>query len=249
MKSSMFKKFIVEKKVKENNVVTSFYLKQGEDGKIIEHKAGQFISVKPIKEGENEGAIRQYSLSMKPGSDYYRISVKRHDKGIVSQYMHDIIKEGDELDITIPIGKFFLKESEKPLVLLSGGIGITPVMSMLYKECNSSRQIIFIQAVTNSTDQTFKEEIKKIAEENKNVKTVIFYSNPLEGEVLGKDYDYTGFCTKEWIEANLPSDGDFYFCGPIPFMENINNTLIGMGVSEENINYENFGPSANLGKK
>lgn len=248
MKSSMFKKFIVEKKVKENNVVTSFYLKPTEENKIIEHKAGQFLSVKPIKEGENEGAIRQYSLSMKPGSDYYRISVKRHDQGIVSRYMHDILKEGEEIDITIPIGKFFLKENEKPLILISGGIGITPVMSMLYKAINSNRPITFIQAVPNSTEQTFKEEINKIAEENKNVKIVIFYSKPLEDEVIGKDYDYEGYISKEWMETTLPVDGDFYFCGPVPFMKNVYDSLKGMGISEENINYENFGPSADLGK-
>lgn len=248
MKSSMFKKFIVEKKVKENNLVTSFYLKPCEENKVLVHKAGQFLSVKPIKEGENEGAIRQYSLSMKPGCDYYRISVKRHDKGIVSQYMHDSIKEGEELDVTIPIGKFFLKESEKPLILFGGGIGITPVISMLYKEASSNRPIIFIQAVTNSTDHTFKDEINKIAKENKNVKTIVFYSNPLEEDVQGKDYNNKGFCTKEWIKTNLPSDGDFYFCGPIPFMKNIYDSLKDMGISDENINYENFGPSANLGK-
>ena len=247
MNNSMFKKFIVDKKVKENSMVTSLYLKPLEEGRLIEHKAGQFISVKPIKDGENSKAIRQYSLSMEPGLDYYRISVKRHDEGLVSRYMHDTIKEGDELDITIPIGKFYLKDSEKPLVLLSGGIGITPMMSMLYKAASSNRQIIFIQAVTNSKDQTFKDEIKKIADQNTNVKTVIFYSNPMQ-EVLGKDYDNKGYINIEWIKDNLPKDGDFYFCGPLPFMKSVYDSLKTIGVSTDNINYENFGPSKDLDK-
>ena len=243
----MFSKFLVFKKVRENKVVTSFYLKPSEEGKIIEHKAGQFISVKPIKEGENSKAIRQYSLSMKPGSDYYRISVKRHDQGLVSQYMHDIIKEGDEIEITVPLGKFILKDNEKPLVLISAGIGITPLISMLYKALDSKKRIIFIQAVTNSTEQTFRDEINEIAENNKNVEKVVFYSKPLD-EKLSVDYDYQGYINKEWIEKNLPKDGDFYFCGPVPFMKNVYDSLIAIGVEEENINYENFGPSANLGK-
>jgi nitric oxide dioxygenase len=243
----MYSKFLVFKKVRENKVVTSFYLKPSEEGKIIEHKAGQFISVKPIKEEENSKAIRQYSLSMKPGSDYYRISVKRHDQGLVSQYMHDIIKEGDEIEITVPLGKFTLKENEKPLVLISAGIGITPLISMLYKALDSNRRIIFIQAVTNSTEQTFRDEINEIAENNKNVEKVVFYSKPLD-EKLSVDYDYEGYINKDWIEKNLPKDGDFYFCGPVPFMKNVYDSLIAIGVAEENINYENFGPSANLGK-
>lgn len=243
----MYSKFLVFKKVRENKVVTSFYLKPSEEGKIIEHKAGQFISVKPIKEGENSKAIRQYSLSMKPGSDYYRISVKRHDQGLVSQYMHDIIKEGDEIEITVPLGKFTLKDNEKPLVLISAGIGITPLISMLYKALDSNRRIIFIQAVTNSTEQTFRDEINEIAENNKNVEKVVFYSKPLD-EKLSVDYDYEGYINKDWIEKNLPKDGDFYFCGPVPFMKNVYDSLIAIGVAEENINYENFGPSANLGK-
>lgn len=240
----VFRKFIVNKKVKENDVVTSFYLKPLDKIQIKKHKAGQFIAVKPNIEGTNE--VRQYSLSMKPGEDFYRISVKREDKGLVSRHLHYNVNEGDLLEITEPLGEFILKDSSKPLVLMSGGIGITPVMSMLYEVANSSRKIIFVQAVLNSSAHTFKSEIKAIAKEHKNVETAVFYSEPLDRDELGEDYDYLGFVSKEWIEENLPSDGEFYFCGPLGFMKHIYKCLKNMEINESSIYYEVFGPSADL---
>jgi nitric oxide dioxygenase len=240
----IYSKFIVQKKVKENDVVTSFYLKPLEKIQIKKHKAGQFIAVKPNIEVSDE--VRQYSLSMKPGEDFYRISVKREEKGLVSRHLHYNVEEGDLLEITEPLGEFILKDSNNPLVLMSGGIGITPVMSMLYESVNSNRKIIFVQAVLNSSAHTFKSEIKKIAEEYKDVETAVFYSEPLDRDKLGIDYDYLGFVSKEWMEENLPKDGEFYFCGPLGFMKHIYKALKNMGIKESSIYYEVFGPSADL---
>lgn len=248
MLNSMFKQFKVEKKVKENDVVTSFYLKPANNTELKVHNAGQFISIKPIKTGENSDEMRQYSLSMKPGSEFYRISVKREDKGLISNYMHNEVNEGDIVSITDPVGIFTLKDSDRPLVLISGGIGVTPVMSMLYKGVESNRQIIFAQAVINSNVHTFKEEVNNLSLEHENLKTTIFYSNPLEEDKLGIDYDYEGHITKEWIIGDLPRNGDFYFCGPLGFMKHIFDCLTEMGISKEYIHYEAFGPAKDLSK-
>lgn len=242
----LYKKFKVEKKVKENEVVTSFYLRPEKNIQLKKHKAGQFIAVKPKIVGRNGEDVRQYSLSMKPGEDFYRISVKREEHGLVSRYLHDNLLEGDILEITDPLGEFILKDSNKPLVLMSGGIGITPVMSMLYEAANIARDIIFVQAVLNSKAHTFKSEIKKIKESNDNIKTAVFYSEPLEKDKQGEDYDYLGFVSEEWIKENLPKDGEFYFCGPYGFMKHVYKSLTDMGVDKSAINYEMFGPSANL---
>ncbi|MBP1889250.1 nitric oxide dioxygenase [Clostridium moniliforme] len=235
-------------KVKENDVVTSFYMRPKSGEKLKKNMPGQFISVNPIKEGENKGAIRQYSLSMKPGLDFYRISVKREEHGLVSRYMHDEVKIGDTIFITDPLGKFTLKDSNKPLVLISGGIGVTPTMSMLYKALEDKRDVTFVQAVLNSTQHTFKNELKELKKNNKYMKTGVFYQSPLEADILGEDYDEVGFITKEWIEENLPKDGDFYFCGPLGFMKHIYDTLKEMGISNDSIHYEMFGPSKDLSK-
>lgn len=235
-------------KVKENDVVTSFYMRPKNGEKLKKNMPGQFISVNPIKEGENKGTIRQYSLSMKPGSDFYRISVKREEHGLVSRYMHDEVKIGDTIFITDPLGKFTLKDSNKPVVLISGGIGVTPTMSMLYKALEDKRDVTFVQAVLNSTQHTFKNELKELKKNNKYMKTGVFYQSPLEADILGEDYDEVGFITKEWIEENLPKDGDFYFCGPLGFMKHIYDTLKEMGISDDSIHYEMFGPSKDLSK-
>ncbi|WP_243129559.1 MULTISPECIES: FAD-binding oxidoreductase [Clostridium] len=243
----MYKRFKVEKKVKENDVVTSFYLKSIEKVQLKKHKAGQFIAVKLNIDGVDE--VRQYSLSMKPGEDFYRISVKREEKGLVSRYLHDNVFEGDVLEISEPLGQFILKDSNRPLILMSGGIGITPVMSMLYEASNSGREIIFVQAVLNSSAHTFKSEIKKIVKENNNVQTEVFYSEPLDKDKIGVDYDHLGFVSNEWIEKSLPKDGEFYFCGPLGFMKHIYICLTNIVTDKSSINYEVFGPSADLSEK
>ncbi|MGL4741172.1 MAG: hypothetical protein ACRC41_10245 [Sarcina sp.] len=151
------------------------------------------------------------------------------------------------VELTNPLGEFYLKEnSKKPLVLLSGGIGVTPVMSMLYKAIAENREVLFVQAGFNTTAHTFKNEVNDLVANHNNVKSVVFYSDPTSDEKIGVDYDVQGFATKEWLENNLPKNGEFYFCGPLGFMKHVFNTLKGMGVEDQDINYEMFGPSADL---
>ena len=246
--NNLFSNFKVFNKVKENDVVTSFYLTPVNKKALKTHKAGQFISIKPISTGNKSSEVRQYTLSMKPGEDFYRISVKREDKGLISRYLHDNINISDEVEITEPLGEFILKDSNKPLVLISGGIGITPMMSMLYKAIEEGRKVKFIQAVLNSNVHTFKKDLKDLAEKYDNIDVEFFYSNPLDTDKLGEDYQVEGYLTKEWIEHNLSKDEEFYFCGPLGFMKMIYDALKSMGVSDDSINYEMFGPSADLAK-
>jgi nitric oxide dioxygenase len=246
--NNLFSNFKVFNKVKENDVVTSFYLTPVNKKALKTHKAGQFISIKPISTGDKSSEVRQYTLSMKPGEDFYRISVKREDKGLISRYLHDNINICDEVEITEPLGEFILKDSNKPLVLISGGIGITPMMSMLYKAIEEGRKVKFIQAVLNSNVHTFKKDLKDLAEKYDNIDVEFFYSNPLDTDKLGEDYQVEGYLTKEWIEHNLSKDEEFYFCGPLGFMKMIYDALKSMGVSDDSINYEMFGPSADLAK-
>ncbi|MEG2353790.1 MAG: FAD-binding oxidoreductase [Clostridium sp.] len=243
-----YRKVKIYDKIKENEVVTSFYLKPINESKLNVHKAGQFISIKPISQGENSDEVRQYSLSMKPGEDFYRISVKREEKGLISRHLHENVNIGDIVNITDPLGEFVLKEGTKHLVLISGGIGVTPVMSMLHKGLEEGREVTFVQAVANSSAHTFKNELKDLNSKNKNIETVVFYKSPLKEDKLGIDYNIEGGFTKEWIEGNLPRNGEFYFCGPLGFMKMIYDTLKSMGIEEDSINYEMFGPSSDLSK-
>lgn len=243
-----FKDFLVYKTVKEDEAVTSFYLNSLDGNKLPEFIAGQFITVRIKNQDNTFTKPRQYTLSMNSNEEFYRISVKREENGYLSKKLCDEIKEGDNLQITAPLGSFILKDNEKPIVLIGGGIGITPMLTMAYDALNSGRKIHFIYSIPNSTHHSFKEEIVKL-HNNKNFKSTIFYTRPTENEELRKDFDMQGRISKQWMIDNLPKDGEFYFCGPIPFMKTIYNNLILMGIEKENINFEMFEAGVDITKE
>jgi nitric oxide dioxygenase len=251
-----FRNFIVDKKIKESDVITSFYLKP-EDGKeIAQFKPGQYISIKVKIPDEKYTQIREYSLSDSPGKDYYRISVKRESgirnnpPGLVSNYLHDKVHTGDVVEISAPAGIFTLNtESNLPVVLLSGGVGITPLMSMLNTliDRKSKCEIYFIHAAINSKYHAFREYVEKLAFEHNNIKFLTCYEKPTEEDRKNKNYSKEGYIDLNWLQSVLSSNkGDFYFCGPVSFMKAIYGALKLWNVPEENIHYEFFGPSGKL---
>ena len=244
-----FKECRVFKIVQEDNNVKSFYLNFDDGCPMPEFKAGQFIAVRIKNEDGSYSKTRQYTLSLNYNESFYRISVKRENEGHLSRRLCDEIKEGDNIEITIPMGKFVLDESDKPLILLGGGIGITPMLTMAYDSCNSNsnREIHFIYSIPNMQNHSFKDEIECL-DENKNFKKTIFYTRPFNNEECGKDFDVKGRITKESMAKNLTKDGIFYFCGPVPFMKNVYQNLIAIGIKKEQINYEMFGPGADITK-
>jgi nitric oxide dioxygenase len=251
-----FRDFTVDKKVNESDVITSFYLKPKDGKAITGFIPGQYITVKMETEGEEYTHLRQYSLSDSPGLDYYRISVKREDAkgdipaGIVSTYLHNKIKEGDIIPITAPAGDFYLDmDSKRPLILISGGVGLTPLMSMLNTTVKErpDREIFFIHAAIHSKLHAFKKHVLDIASEHKNLKSFVIYEKPTEEDKEMKSYDQEGYITLEYLKQILPSnDAEFYFCGPEPFMKAVNKALIQWEIPEEQIHYEFFGSFGNL---
>lgn len=147
----------------------------------------------------------------------------------------------------MPAGLFTLEKhkKDKPIVLVSAGIGITPLLSMFYDSVNKIKNITFIEAVQNSQMQPFANDVKALCEMTQN-KHYVFFSDPNDDEILGKDYDFKGFVTKDWIKDNLDLNSQFYFCGPPPFMKALNSALVELGVSEEDIHYEFFGAQQKL---
>lgn len=252
-----FRDFVVDKKVKESEVITSFYLMPKDGKQIADFIPGQYITVKMDIGSEKYTHLRQYSLSDSPGLDYYRISVKREDQkdgeipaGIVSSYLHSDIKEGDMIQITAPAGDFYLnRDSDLPLVLISGGVGLTPMMCMLnttVKE-NPDRTVYYIHAAVNSKLHAFKKHVNDLAANHKNVKSFVIYEKPLEEDIEMKNYDKDGFINLEWLQEILATkEADFYFCGPEPFMKVINKALKQWGIPEENIHFEFFGSFGSL---
>ncbi|RSD27856.1 NO-inducible flavohemoprotein [Mesobacillus subterraneus] len=249
-----FRPFIVSEKVVESEVITSFYLKPVDGKAIADFKPGQYISIKLEIEGEEFTHIRQYSLSDAPGKGYYRISVKKEagmetPDGKVSNYLHHSVEEGEVLQISAPAGDFFLDtKKNSPVVLLSGGVGLTPMVSMLntVAELQPEKDVTFIHAAANGKVHALRDEVAATAAKAK-VNTVVFYDQPTEEDRQTNNFDVEGYVTKEWLQENVNLEqADFYFCGPVPFMKAINGALKELGVTEDRIHFEFFGPMASL---
>ncbi|WP_042463809.1 NO-inducible flavohemoprotein [Neobacillus dielmonensis] len=249
-----FRSFVVDRKVKESEVITSFYLKPVDQKEIAGFKPGQYISIKLEIPEEKFTHIRQYSLSDASGKNHYRISVKKeagtqNPDGVVSNYLHEHINEGDTLNVSAPAGDFVLDtEKTSPLVLLSGGVGLTPMMSMLKTVVNlqPTREVTFIHAAANSKVHALRGEVEELTILN-NVKSYVFYDSPTEEDRKNQSYDIEGYVTKEWLQNNLSvNEAEFYFCGPVPFMKAMNRSLKELGVNEDRIHFEFFGPKGNL---
>jgi len=237
------REFKLIKRVDESNVITSFYFQPIDGDTVPEFEAGQFLTI-ILDNVEGESIRRNYSLSDAPGKDYLRISVKRESQGIVSNYLHDKLALGDTVKLTHPSGDFTLNKNSKPLVLLTGGVGITPAISMLNSEANSGREIHFIHAALNSDVHAFKDHVEQLAEQHQNIAPLYVYSEPL----AHCQPHSTGFITKELIAAQLADNAnvELYFLGPVPFMRAALKIATELGVPEAQIHYEFFGPSEAL---
>jgi nitric oxide dioxygenase len=251
---SGFRNFIVDRKVVESEVITSFYLTPEDNKAIAYFTPGQYISIKLEIAGEKFTHIRQYSLSDAPGKDYYRISVKRESgtdnpDGMVSNYLHSEVKQGDILKVSAPAGDFVLNtDKNTPVVLLSGGVGLTPMMSMLktIAQVQPERKVTFIHAAANGNVHALRDEVEEISSLD-NVSSFFFYDSPTEEDRKNNRFDVEGYVTRDWLKEKIDTkDADFYFCGPVPFMKAINRSLKEIGVNQESIHFEFFGPMGNL---
>jgi nitric oxide dioxygenase len=253
-----FKKFRVTRRIVESDVITSFYLRPADGSNVPAFKPGQYITLR-VPSPCGHTTMRNYSLSDKPGQEWYRISVKREvgqdastPAGFVSNFLHHGVQIGAELEVGPPCGEFFLDPTEKhrrPLVLMSGGVGITPIMSMLLTvlESDPQRPVHFIHAALNSQTHAFRKEVLALAELHPNLKVHYRYNQPTEQDLANQYCHSRGMVDAELIESLIPSpDADFYFCGPKPFMVNIYHHLLEWGAPATQVHLEFFGPRQEL---
>jgi ferredoxin-NADP reductase len=183
-------------------------------------------------------------LSDLPASDHFRISVKSESNGIGSSFLCTRIRVGDALDVSAPRGSFTLRLGDNPVVLLSAGVGATPVMAMLHALAagRSQRQIWWIYAARNRTNHPFAEESRSLLKQLLRGRSYIAYSKPTASDEPGVNFDVQGHIEIALLEKlGVPRDADYYLCGPTPFLENIQEGLRGWGVLPENIHVEVFG--------
>ena len=235
--------FVVARKVKESDEITSFYLRPADGGALLEFHPGQYIGLKLIVDGEE--IRRNYSLSAAANGREYRISVKREPNGKASNYLHDSVNEGATLDLLTPSGDFTLEHSDKPLVLISGGVGITPTLAMLNAALETSRPIHFIHAARHGGVHAFRDHIDELAARHPQLKRFYVYEKPRQQD---EAHHAEGYIDEARLIEWLPStrDVDVYFLGPKSFMKAVKRHLKAIGVPEKQSRFEFFGPASSL---
>lgn len=234
--------FSVISKTVESEEITSFVLAPADGGKVLAFQPGQYVSI--IAQVDGQEVRRQYSLSDVSNGATYRISVKRERGGKMSNHLHANVQAGDIVQLFPPAGAFTLKDGDKPLVLISGGVGITPTLAMLAKALRGNRPVHFIHAARHAGVHAFRQHIDQLALAHPQLRRHYIYERH-DGD--GAAYA-TGYLSKEQLAAWLPAitDVDAYFLGPTPFMKAVKSHLLALGVPETQTHYEFFGPAEAL---
>ena len=235
--------FQVVSKVEESEEITSFLMAPVDGKPVLAFAPGQYIGV--VVSVDGVPMRRQYSLSAASNGETYRISVKREPGGKVSNYFHDQVQAGGTVQLTPPSGEFVLAESSKPLVLISGGVGITPTLAMLAQALRGTRPVHFIHAARHHGVHAFRAQIDALAAQHPQLKRFYCYA-----EHGGAEHapDAIGLLNRETLAAWLPAsrDIDAYFLGPQPFMRAVKGYLRELGVPESQTHHEFFGPASAL---
>ncbi len=234
--------FRIARKVKESEEITSFHLQAEDGGPLMEFLPGQYIGLRLEINGKEER--RNYSLSAAGNGREYRISVKREPGGVVSNALHDM-PEGTIVELFAPAGEFTLAPGNKPLVLISGGVGITPTLAMLEQALATSRPVHFIHCARNAGVHAFRSAVDALAERHTQLQRFYCYE---EHDGSADAPDAIGRLTEQQLADWLPQsrDVDAYFLGPKPFMAAVRRQLKAIGVPEQQTRYEFFGPASAL---
>jgi ferredoxin-NADP reductase/MOSC domain-containing protein YiiM len=238
-----FRTLTVTAKRRESDDVVSFSLASEEGSPLPSARPGQYLTVraKPCADGPAE--TRSYSLCGAQG--IYRLGVKRDGK--VSALLHDTVEEGGAIEAAAPQGAFVLGDEDAPVVLMSAGIGVTPVLAMLQAESAASpgRPLWWVHSARDGGHHPFAAEVRDRLHEMRDGRSVVFYSRPAPSDEIGVGYDIAGRLDLARLAANgMPMDAVFYLCGPSAFATALTSALAGMGVDPARIRSESFGPSA-----
>ena len=258
-----FREFMVQHREFEdgNRSICSFYLVPMDSKRLPDFRPGQFLtfrlSIEDAVAHQPKTVMRCYSLSDAPRSDYYRISIKRipapDDRsdvpaGLSSSFFHDHVQENSRILVKAPSGHFHLMEDELlPIVLIGGGIGITPMLSIINTvlEKGTNREVWLYYGVRNGNEHVMKEHLQTLAGAHDNFHLHVCYSAPSENDLQGVDYQHHGRVTIQLLRTTLKlMRYQFYVCGPRPMMESLVPGLEDWGVDSGDIYYESFGPAS-----
>ncbi len=244
-----FRPLNISRIVQESASVRSFILTSADDRPLVPALPGQFVTVRLHPTAAGPPLSRNYSLSGPPSAEHYRISVKLEPRGAASNYLHQHAREGDPLEVAAPRGTFTLRPGDRPVALLSAGVGATPVMSMLHAlaAAASTRQIWWLFGARNAEDHPFAAESRTLLQSLPRARSFIGYSRPATTDQLGTQFDAAGRLTADIFEkVALPRDADFYLCGPVAFTRELTAALESWGANAADIHSETFGPGDSI---
>jgi ferredoxin-NADP reductase/MOSC domain-containing protein YiiM len=227
--------------------VVSLSIEQTDGAPLPAALPGQFLVLRLRTTSNGPMLLRNYSMSGMPGARTYRVSVKRETNGVVSSYLCDHEHAGDILEVSAPRGGFTLRSGDAPVVLLSAGIGATPVLAMLHSLASaaSRREIWWIYGARNRAEHPFAKESRGLLQTLVNSRSHIVYSKPESGDEPGVDYDSLGHVDTPLLNRlGVTRDADFYLCGPPSFLKQLTEGLKTWGADSTRIHLEVFGPEA-----
>ncbi|KAB0679009.1 NO-inducible flavohemoprotein [Aureimonas leprariae] len=245
-----WRRFVVAERIRESSHITSFVLRPEDGRPVLRHKAGQYLTFRLKPSGRPE-LKRNYSISCGPNGGHYRISVKREESGQGgSRFLHDQVQIGDVLETTPPSGDFHLPDAPtRPVILLSGGVGLTPMVSMAERIAHDLDEIpaYFVHGTLNGETHAMASHMRALAGRAGNLRVATFYSEPAETDVLGTSHEGEGFVSVDWLTRHTPlAEADVFLCGPRPFLHFYVRELTLAGVPSNCIHYEFFGPADEL---
>jgi ferredoxin-NADP reductase/MOSC domain-containing protein YiiM len=234
---------------RESDSVISIRLEDPGGAALPAARPGQYVTLR-IRPGDGQAAVlRNYSLSGPPGARRYRITVKREDAGAASGHLHSRLAVGDQLDVAAPRGAFILDRTHAPVLLISAGIGATPVLAMLHALAHehSDREIWWLHGARGRRDHAFAAEVRALLASLPKARAHVFYSSAAADDREGRDFDRAGRLTAARLaELEPPRDAEAYLCGPAPFMEEIGAGLAAIGLDAAHVHTEPFGPAPGL---
>jgi len=239
-----FRRVIVAGMDRESSSVVSLVLEPADGRPLTLPLPGQFVVLRLRPQADAPPVLRSYSLSGLPDAGRYRITIKEEPHGIASSYVSTRLRTGDVLEVTAPRGAFTLQGGDLPVVLLSAGVGVTPVMAMLHALAAhaSPRPVWWIRGARNGREHPFAREARDLQAKLPHVRSHVRYSQPEATDRLGVDFDAAGRLTVTVLEElGVPREADFYLCGPSAFLEDLTAGLGGWGVARDHVHTEVFG--------
>ncbi len=236
----------VVEKISESNDVTSFVFEARDGGPLAAFEPGQHLPIELSIPGIDEPARRTYSLSSSPTDERYRVTVKREPKGLVSRHLHDNVEPGTIIESRRPAGEFMMTCNICPLVLVSAGVGVTPMMSILHAVAaeNRDRPVWFVHGARDGGHHPLTEEVRNLVADRPYINVHVAYSRPRPEDELGRHYDSEGRVNGTLLASLVKNvDAHYFLCGPTRFMADVQAALERQAVPAEQIHYETFGPA------